>query len=400
MFDKILQEDTRCLSVLTKLNVRTYLNFVDSVYRENGGIAGQRAPLKTKTAITIRRRMISDIGQGAVLPPVVIGIHANADEWQNFVSVSDNNELLSLIGEPHLGRVSIIDGMQRTTAIIDAADSYSSVYEQDIRVEYWISDSLNNLIYRMLVLNTGQVPWDMSRQLRTIYSPLISIILDRLETLPSSIEVFDANKEVRRRTRAGQYKAENLIQLLLHFSSGKYDLELKDKIAEDFARLDLIESSSHEVFLDYFVEVIMIMTILDEVFSSCEIHISEEDFFFKESKFNSGASIFKSFPAQVGFCVAVSNLLFDDPGFEIDWGDADVKFDSFKKRMYSLIIKLIEMDNDTLINFLELEVLDELMSVKKSQVGRFERSFFTEAFSVLISKTDKLVNMAPCWRKA
>lgn len=400
MFDKIKQEETRCLSVLTKLNVRTYLDFVDYVYRENGGIAGQRSPLKTKTAIKIRKRMITDIGQGAVLPPVVIGIHVNKEEWPKFLSANSNEELMTLIGDPHLGRVSIIDGMQRTTAIIDSAESYESVYEQDIRVEYWISDSLNNLIYRMLVLNTGQVPWDMSRQLRTIYSPLMSIILDRMDGMPTSIEVFDADKEVRRRTRAGQYKAENLIQLLLNFSSGKYELELKDKIAEDFARLDLIEASSHEVFLDYFVEVVMIMTLLDEVFSSCEKNTPEETHEESGSKFDTGASIFKSFPAQVGFCVAVSNFLFDDPGFDVDWEEANTKFSEFRKRMSVFIIRLIDMSREELTEFLELQILDELMSVKKSQVGRFERKFFTEAFSVLISKTEKLPNMAPCWRKA
>ncbi|BDC80818.1 hypothetical protein [Aeromonas hydrophila] len=395
MFDKIIQEDIRCMSVMTKSKINNYLGFVNEVYKDNGGISGQRAPLKTKTAITIRKRMVEDIGKGAVLPPVVIGVHVNKEEWDRFLEVDNHEELLKLVGAPHLGRVSIIDGMQRTTAIIDAAETEPRVFDRDIRVEYWVSDSLNNLIYRMLVLNTGQVPWDMSRQLKTIYNPLMSIILDKLD---ATVEVFDGDKETRRRTRSGQYKIENLIQLLLNFSSGKYEIELKDKIAEDFARLDLIESSSHEVFLDYFVETIILMTLLDEAFSKCvgvDTQPGEQ-----KPRYDSGSSIFKGFPAQVGFCVAASNYLFDEPGFEVDWELANTRFEEFKNNMLVFIERINKMTQEELYAFLELQIIDELMSVKKSQVGRFERGFFTEAFAVLITKSERLKNMAPCWRKA
>ncbi len=70
---------------------------------------------------------------------------------------------------------SIIDGMQRTTALQEAKDSFGE-NQLNIRVEFWIADKLNSLIYRMLVLNTGQVPWEMARQLETIYSQLLKSI--------------------------------------------------------------------------------------------------------------------------------------------------------------------------------------------------------------------------------
>lgn len=60
----------------------------------------------------------------------------------------------------------IIDGMQRTQAMLDAGENFLS---REIRVELWLSESLNKLIYRMLVLNTGQVPWTMQRQLEVVY---------------------------------------------------------------------------------------------------------------------------------------------------------------------------------------------------------------------------------------
>lgn len=395
MFDKIEQEDSKCVSVMTKMKIRDYLDFVELVYKDNGGISGQRAPLKTKTAITIRKRMIDDIAKGAVLPPVVIGVHASSEEWESFKSVSSNEQLMELIGIPHLGRVSIIDGMQRTTAIFEAVEESDFVDKGCLRVEYWISDSLNNLIYRMLVLNTGQVPWDMSRQLKTIYNPLLTIIKSKL---PTDVEIFDGDVEARRRTRAGQYQSENLIQLLLNFSSGKYEIDLKDRVAEDFARLDLIESASHQDFLDYFTETVAIMTKLDEAFSRVDFDVNEQDE--QKPRYSSGSSIFKGFPSQVGFCVAVSIYLFDEPGFDINWSEAREKFNNLQNDINEFIKRLNSMDIDNLRIFLDLQILDELMSVKKSQVGRFERNFFTEAFSVLIRHSNRLQNMVPCWRKA
>ncbi len=392
MFDMIEQKELKCISILTKVKVGDYLSFVESIYNENGGIAGQRAPLKTKTALTIRSRMVSDIVKGAVLPPVVVGVHINSSEIGRFSDLKSHDDLMAAIGEPNLGRVSIIDGMQRTTAIIDAVEVRNDVSNEYLRVEYWVSSSLNNLIYRMLVLNTGQVPWDVSRQLKTIYSPLIQKIVDGLG---DEIAVFNKDFELRRRTRAGQYQSENLIQLLLNFSSGKYEIDLKDKITEDFARLDLIESSSHEMFLEYFVSTIKLMTELDICFSK---YVPNEDLGYQ--RYNSGGAIFKSFPAQVGFCVAMSNYVFDEPGFQIDWADAETKFEAAKARVTELSIKLDAMTNDELGAFLELQVLDELMDTRKSQVGRVERRFFTEAFRVLISKTERLQDMNPCWRKA
>ncbi|WP_157772183.1 hypothetical protein [Zobellella denitrificans] len=394
MFDIIEQSNLRCVSILTKIKVSDYLEFVDKVYSDNGGIAGQRAPLKTKTAITIRSRMVSDISKGAVLPPVVIGIHTTKEEWEGFKGLRSNEELLELVGEPHLGRVSIIDGMQRTTAIIDAKNENESVLNESIRVEYWVSDSLNNLIYRMLVLNTGQVPWEVSRQLKTVYSPLLKLIEDKVG---NDITIFNNDIEPRRRTKAGQYQGENLIQLLLSFSSRKYEVDLKDKVAEDFARLDLIESSSHEMFLGYFVETISMMTSLDKAFSNYIYQSVNGEL---PTRYKSGSEIFKSFPAQIGFCVALAIHVFDEPGFDIDWTSAVSKFESCKERLNELIRKLEDMTHEELGVFLDLDVLDELMNVKKSQVGRFERRFFTEAFSVLIEKTEKIQKMTPCWRKA
>lgn len=66
------QKDNRsnCVSVLCESTVGEYLDFIQATYQERGNIAEQRDVLSTKSAITIRYRMVEDIKQGAILPPL------------------------------------------------------------------------------------------------------------------------------------------------------------------------------------------------------------------------------------------------------------------------------------------------------------------------------------------
>src|SRR5206468_10941817 len=67
--------------------------------------------------------------------------------------------------------ISIIDGMQRSN--VYKHNLYGNE-NREIRVEYWIASSISNLLYRMLVLNTGQVPWNVRRQIEVVYKPLLN----------------------------------------------------------------------------------------------------------------------------------------------------------------------------------------------------------------------------------
>ncbi|HCT5778608.1 TPA: hypothetical protein OT203_002092, partial [Enterobacter hormaechei] len=151
-------EDKRvdCLSVIHTTKLSDYLSFAEKAYEDKGGIYGQRAPLKTKTAQTIRERMVSDIIDGAVLPPIVIGVIVDEETYEKIKAVSDECSFEKLNDSIDKTSLSIIDGMQRTTAFLQAVKENESVYDKTIRIEYWFSKSMNSLIYRMLVLNTGQ----------------------------------------------------------------------------------------------------------------------------------------------------------------------------------------------------------------------------------------------------
>src|SRR3954470_12969882 len=232
MFHKLIDERVSCMSILTEMTVGVYLDLVDRVYHARGGLKGQRGPIKTKTASIIRERMVDDIRSGAVLPPVVLGILSSAEDRLSLNQMVSSDQLMDYMSNGNQEKVSIIDGMQRTTAMLDACNLDSKARERNIRVEFWISEFLNSLVYRMLVLNTGQVPWEVGHQLETVYGQFLRTIKDNLQ---GEVEIFERDEQ-RRRASNSQYQGRNIIELLLLFSSRKSELDLKDKIAEDFAR--------------------------------------------------------------------------------------------------------------------------------------------------------------------
>ncbi|MFZ3126437.1 MAG: hypothetical protein WA136_00345, partial [Rhodoferax sp.] len=133
-FEVIEDSRVNCLSVMTSLPVREYLDSARVAYEDRGGLVGQREKLQTTSAIRIRRRMVDDIQQGAVLPPIVIGVVLEKKIFQKFRSASTPGRR-AILQEVEPDRFSIIDGMQRTTALLEAFESKMPPPDRRVRVE-------------------------------------------------------------------------------------------------------------------------------------------------------------------------------------------------------------------------------------------------------------------------
>jgi len=397
MFHKIAQSGNGCTSVIIDLPAEIYIKLVERIYEdEQGGLPGQRAALKTKTAKIIRERMVSDISKGASLPPLVIGVLIDSENYGAQTShLNSREDMLALVEGVDLSRLSIIDGMQRTTAILEASRKSGFDGVSDLRVEFWISDSANNLIYRMLVLNTGQVPWDIARQLEAIYRPL----LEKVEnSVAGTIKFLSKDSGRRSGLSANEFESEDIVELLLIFSSRKRELNLKDRIAQDFVRLDMIESSSHVDVMRYFSEAIMLLSKLNFAFSTFEAESTLSETL---KRYSSGKEVFRAFPPKAGFVSALAIYLFGKPGVETDWNAVPRKFELVKTNIEHLIDSIQDaITPDEKEEVLCLEDLEERITahrVAASQVGRFEREYFEKAFGALFEDAETMRNFKACW---
>lgn len=368
------------------MTVGDYISLIKEAHASKGGIKGQRDALKTTSAKRIRDRMVSDIRQGAVLPPVVLGLILPEQRFENLSTRIDNQDLDQVVSKDELEKSAIIDGMQRTTALMEAVEIDSAVASREMRVEFWIAKKIDNLIYRMLVLNTGQVPWTLSRQLAVVYAPLLSAINDNVSELG---RIFTP-EEPGRRVQSGEFGADSLIELYIAFSLRKTNVDTKEALSDEFSRLDFVENLADGSFQNLFYKSLSIMVSLDKSFSRYDSG--------KKNKLGKGRNIFDSQPARIGFIVALGQYVIGRPAMEREHDVKLKRIEEMQVGVHSLCARLEALEAEEVGSFLKLDVLSEVLDKRVGQVGRYERAVFSEAFSVLIQEGFVVPSLEPCWR--
>jgi len=393
----LFDDRVKCYSLMTAVSTIDYLKLVQDAYAQRGGLQHQRDALKTTTARRIRSRMVSDVQKGAILPPVVIGVVVDEDTLNGIPSMQ-SSDVVNLISGALVGTISIIDGMQRTTALLAALNDDKKVADLPIRIECWIAKSTDSLIYRMLVLNTGQVPWNLSRQLQVVFAPLIVEMQKRV----TFERVLDPEKS-ERRAKAGEYSPDSLVELYIAFGLRKTDVDTQETLADEFSRLDVTDAIAEDRYNKFFYPVLQTMVDLDQAFSRLDAQIEEvqEDAPTPNSLkvLKKGRSIFDSRPARIGYIVSAAITILGRVGMEKDAATSETRLADFQAQVKGLTEKLAKLDADQLTEFLKLDVLSErLYGQKRSAVGRYERAFFDSAFKVLIEEDFKVPSMEPAWR--
>ncbi|MDB9436137.1 MULTISPECIES: hypothetical protein [Dolichospermum] len=384
-------KDTRvnCYSVMTQFQVEEYLKRVKNAFENRGGLEGQRDTLKTNTAIRIRKRMIKDIETGAVLPPIVIGVIIPQDNFAIIEQLEDNNAFLEFINKIPEDSISIIDGMQRTKALSVALKDNANICNHKIRVEFWIASQINSLIYRMLVLNTGQVPWDIRRQIETVFQGIIKELKEKFHVI-EIITLTDRNHK-NKRSSPGQFKSDDIIELFLVFGAKKVKIDIPERLAEEFTRLDFISSTSNPNLTNIFYEVMFYLYKFDQAISRYQ---NEEI----QGYFQKGQDLFSSQPACVGFVTALAFSILGRPGNDYEPEEQNQKWQDIKNKTDTLLTKINNLNPDEIGDFLDFPTLNELISKKLGRKDFFEREFFLQAFNLLISEKFNIDNMTQCWR--
>jgi hypothetical protein len=385
LMDWLVDDRTDCYSVQTTMVIKDYLNLVEEAHEARGALSGQRDTLKTTTARRIRARMVSDIRRGAVLPPVVIGAVINDDAFASYPR-ENATDLKDILPSSARAKLAIIDGMQRTSALIEAAATDNTVLQRRMRVEFWLTRSVRTMIYRMLVLNTGQVPWTLARQLSVVFAPLLEEIR---RNVPEINRVFTPDQPGRR-VAPGEFASDALVELYISFSLRKTTIDTREALSDEFSRLDFVENLSDTSFQQQFYGVLALLTSLDKSFSRYEPGGS--------GRFSKGRNIFDGQPARIGFTVAVAQHVLGRPGMDRDHADREARMEEVRSQAQNLVARLNPMQPDAVGDFLKLDVLTETLDRRVGQVGRYERTVFFDAFQVLVQEKFRLPSMEPCWR--
>ncbi|OQY56554.1 MAG: hypothetical protein DRR08_07570 [Candidatus Parabeggiatoa sp. nov. 2] len=390
--DILKDNRTDCYSVMISYSLKEYLELVESAYKNKGGLEKQRTALKTSAAKRIRERMASDLQSGAIFPPIVLGLIFPEPDMNKLHELghSDFKTLISGLS----GSLSIIDGMQRTTAMYEVVNAL--IKEPDrceeylnstrVRVEHWIARSINSLIYRMLVLNTRQVPWNLRRQIEVVFGPL----LDEIKKSDLPLKILEIGNSQYRK-KSGQYQGDKLVELFLVFGLRKEKVHLLEQLADEFSRLD-IKATSNTRLTEIFKEILDYLITLDSAF---ERYSPQQ----MEGRFERGRNIFDSQPARVGFIAACAIEIMGKPGIERHSEEKHARLKKLSGGIKSLLERLDKMEEQALGNFIDLTTLnDAIVSKRTGNVRDYERVFFLKAFERLIEENFEVPSLSACWR--
>ena len=379
---------SRCLSVIANIKLGRYLSIIKTAYDNDGALDGQRKAQTSKSAVRIRQQMMSDFLEGGVLPPVVIGL-TDADLNEQTFFASKEALISALDGSRE--EISIIDGMQRTTAMLEAvrADPTEAILDREIRIEVWIAQSITKLIYRMLVLNTGQLPWSLRRQIEVVMQP----IKKEITTAIPELRMISAN-DGGRRTNPGEFQADRILELFLIFGTRSQKVDSRDFISEEYVKLDFIDSASKNEILIDFISMLSLVVNLDITLSK----IKEDD---SSLRFVKGIDLFTSQPALAGFICALAIKIYGRPGSDYEADRQMLNLDRIRKGLTDFIRRLTSFDDVQLADFMRFETLNSILGAKSSpniKIGDMERNYFRDAFTVLIDERFEIGNMDVCWR--
>ena len=377
-----------CLSILTSMTLEEYKNIVYPSFIQGGNLAGQRDVIKrSSVASKIRKRMHDDFVAGAIFPQVVIGVLFPESTFASVKETPDSFKPNDCDSE----NISIIDGMQRSNIYFS---NYLGNEHREIRVEFWVSDNILKLLYRMLVLNTGQVPWNTRRQIEVIFSSLSKEITESVFSktpfLRDHVEIFGVD-DGKRRNSAGKYHNSIVIELYLGFNTRKVKVDVSDELADEFQRFDMMESIEKDNNFDLFVDVFTYLCKLDIAFSSCT---STTD----SGQFKDGKDIFGSVPACLGFVVACAEYIMGKIPVERPQetkNEKNVKLSQQIDNAIALIAK--NKTND----FLSLESLNDVIAqLPKNRIGDEMRTTFKQIFSELLKydELSEITSMEAFWR--
>ena len=185
--------------------------------------------------------------------------------------------------------------------------------------------------------------------------------------------------------------------MFLCFAARSENIDTKDSVTDEFARLDVIEASSFFEFNKFFYETLELLVKFDQLIFSYKGSTKHD-----KEKFRDGKDLFTSQPARIGFVTSISKYVFGLPGSKQNDSVYEDRMLVVKKK-YQQLFEYLDAPNINLLDeFLEFDTLNEKLDVVTSKIGDFERKFFTNAFGTIFHNDFSFdePTLAVCWRAA
>lgn len=218
------------------------------------------------------KRMKEDIKQGALLPTITLAVPP--EKVEAMVPGGRLPETLDGLRDMICRERAayILDGLQRTFILHDLQEEgHVFLASQRLHAEFWLEPRIENLIYRIIVLNAGQKPMSMRHQVELLFITL----RERLQT-ELNVEIL-TERDGNRRTQARKYSLDRIAAAYHAFLGQSPEVGKDNIVASSLRDAEILDSTekelteAYEEFRDY---LDMFAKLDDEV---CRIYFPGRD---------------------------------------------------------------------------------------------------------------------------
>lgn len=193
-------------------------------------------------------RMKDDIRAGALLPTITLS--ASIEAAPNLKQLCLAKDYTNLIEQlKAVGGVNILDGLQRTYILADLQEEgHAFAAGQTVHLEIRIEENLNNLIYRIIVLNAGQKPMSMRHQIEVLFSAFRTTLernIDRLELITENDDT--------RRIRSRRYALDKIATAYHTFLLKSPEVEKQNIVAQQISEESVLSQDEAKLGDDFAV---------------------------------------------------------------------------------------------------------------------------------------------------
>jgi hypothetical protein len=214
-------------------------------------------------------RLKEDIAKGALLPGITLAIdHLKVHTYLEYITKLDSEGLitaLQLHKETEEAKdIYILDGLQRSYIIKDLSDE-GVVFkeEQKILLEIWFEKEIEHLIYRLIVLNSGQKPMSMRHQVELLFMTLKKDIEKEIPGLEIYLE-----REGTIRSHSKKFPFDRLVNGYYSFMTKSPEIDRDNLVVKKMNEDDVLSSKEEELNISYtsFIKYLKLYCDIDDEF--------------------------------------------------------------------------------------------------------------------------------------
>ena len=192
-------------------------------------------------------RMKKDILAGAQLPPITLAI--NPEIAEGFINLIEENKLNILQDKiKETNQIYILDGLQRTYIISDLnKDKKDLKIGQKLLLEIWFEKNIDNLIYRLIVLNAGQKPMSLRHQVELLFVTMQA----NLEKSIPGLNIYKEREE-KKRTKPNKFPFDRIVTAYYAYMTKSPEVKRENIVVKNMAENTIFDSQEEDLASTYY----------------------------------------------------------------------------------------------------------------------------------------------------